>query len=817
LPLRDSRIAPQRLYEQALGTFIRGQLESAESVAARGATQFHNLDPVWASRFQLLEAEAMLQRGMFNDALQLLAGFRTDSSHADLLVRKLAIDAVAFVRRQDLKRAQERLTQSRGLCKSNTNSSCGQAMQAEGLLAARLGHYEAAREAFLATHAFARAHDDRYLDASAELNLGWISLQMDKPEDALGWLTSGLSTARSLGAEDIAEKCSGNLGWAYFRLGDSERALALFLDSEKSAARRASIRSDLGWNSTIGSAYRSIGDLDQAAQFFRRALDLAQQLHSGEDAVNSLEDLAHLAIDRRNLAEANRYLDQLVSALTQGAQKKVDLADVRLIRGRIAAASGQKQAEELLRGVEDDPDSLVSMRLDAEYELAKLYEARGDVPAARRAYTTALDTYESARAAIKSEESGLSFGANASRIYDNYIHLLMKAGKSDEALAVADESRATTMERGLEISSSKTTQRKGFDPRHVAQQANATLLFYWLGETQSYLWTVTPSRIVAFTLPAQQELAIHIRSYTRRLVELRDPIRASDRDGIFLYNALIAPASSLIDPHKTVIVLADDELSELNFETLLAPGAVSQQAAGNGSKVHYLLDDLTFASAPSLSMLQAQKPPSGKGNRMLLLGNPISPSDEFPTLSLFGSEMSKIETHFKTGSVSILAGQQATPGSYLASDPAKFAYIHFVSHAVSSRMAPLDSAIVLSRTGADENSYKLFARDIIQHPIDARLVTISACYGNGTRFYAGEGLVGLSWAFLRAGAHRVIGSLWEVSDESTPRLMDALYRGIQEGNSPEASLRSAKLALAHSQGRFSLPFYWATFQIYDRQ
>ena len=71
----------------------------------------------------------------------------------------------------------------------------------------------------------------------------------------------------------------------------------------------------------------------------------------------------------------------------------------------------------------------------------------------------------------------------------------------------------------------------------------------------------------------------------------------------------------------------------------------------------------------------------------------------------------------------------------------------------------------------------------------------TACYGSGTRSYAGEGLVGLSWAFLRAGAHNVIGALWEVSDESTPRLMDTLYQGLEDGQAPAVALRNAKLDL----------------------
>jgi len=126
----------------------------------------------------------------------------------------------------------------------------------------------------------------------------------------------------------------------------------------------------------------------------------------------------------------------------------------------------------------------------------------------------------------------------------------------------------------------------------------------------------------------------------------------------------------------------------------------------------------------------------------------------------------------------------------------------------------LDSAVILSKASPQEDSFKLYARDIIQHPIRAELVTISTCYGAGARAYTGEGLVGLSWAFLRAGAHNVIGALWEVSDASTPRLMDQLYDELKKGRSPEAALRSAKLSLLHSDGVFRKPFYWAPFQLY---
>jgi len=87
----------------------------------------------------------------------------------------------------------------------------------------------------------------------------------------------------------------------------------------------------------------------------------------------------------------------------------------------------------------------------------------------------------------------------------------------------------------------------------------------------------------------------------------------------------------------------------------------------------------------------------------------------------------------------------------------------------------------------------------MRDPLHARLVTISACYGSGSRAYAGEGLVGLSWAFLRAGAHNVIGALWEVNDASTPLLMDRLLRRpCEAGSTPDDALRARSCPLIHS-------------------
>src|SRR4029077_5083150 len=110
--------------------------------------------------------------------------------------------------------------------------------------------------------------------------------------------------------------------------------------------------------------------------------------------------------------------------------------------------------------------------------------------------------------------------------------------------------------------------------------------------------------------------------------------------------------------------------------------------------------------------------------------------------------------------------------------------------------------------------YKLYARDVIDIPIQADLVTISACRTAVVRSHAGEGLIGVSWAFLQAGALGVVAGLWDVSDTSTEPLMREFYKSIAAGSRPAAALRSAKLSLL--RGSFPKPDFWAPFQIYVR-
>jgi CHAT domain-containing protein/tetratricopeptide (TPR) repeat protein len=819
LPIRDSRgSSAQAAYDHARNLFERGFLAMSQEESASKFQLYRDSNPNWASRFQLLEANSMLLRGMYVDALGVLSSY-SDSNASNGTVEKLAIEAVALTRQQQTAAAGDRLTRADAVCQSSDFPACGDELAARAILSVKLGRLGEARQTFLGALAFARAHHNEWLQASTFVNLGWTALQVDHFDEAVDWSSRAYLSAEAQRYENLAQAAEGNLGWAYFQLGDNERAIDKFDAAEKDAARLGSVRNQLKWLSDAGYVYLDSGDLDRAARSYRQALNLALQIHSREDTEGALEDLARVSVLNGHLDDADAGIAQLQRMYNDsGAHPSTPML---LTMGMLAATRGQSaQAESYFHSVQTDPSSLMTTKLRAGFELAKLFESEGKMAAAERMYRATLQMYEAARAQLKSEESQLPFGANAADIYDYYIHFLVKLGQNEAALAVADQSRAQTLERALEEpGASKPLRAASFNPQQIARKTNSTLLFYWLGEQESYLWVITPAKTQLFLLPPQNEITASVERYRKALLEVQDPLQSGNADGQSLYKTLLSPAAALLHPNTPVIILADGILSQLNFETLLVPGVAAGTApsAAPNVKMQYLLSDLIVSSAPSLAMLGAQEPMGRANGKILLIGNPDSPDQEFPSLPFFGLEMSRIEGHFSSSEISTLEGQRATPAAYLASDPHSFTYIHFVSHAVASLTSPLDSAIILSNSAGHEDSYKLYAREIIQHPIHAQLVTISACYGSGTRTYAGEGLVGLSWAFLNAGAQQVIGALWEVSDDSTPRLMDKLYQGLTAGDSPAVALRNAKLSLLHSQSRFSAPFYWAPFQIYSRR
>jgi CHAT domain-containing protein len=267
---------------------------------------------------------------------------------------------------------------------------------------------------------------------------------------------------------------------------------------------------------------------------------------------------------------------------------------------------------------------------------------------------------------------------------------------------------------------------------------------------------------------------------------------------------LIKPAEALLPPNAHVIVIPHRSLYKLNFETLIVPG----------SAPHYWINDVAVENTSSMVFRFAAQPkPLVAKKQLLLMGDPTQAAPEYPKLKNAADEMKKVANHFPAAQTALLSEKAATPNAYFTARPESYRFIDFVTHGTAVPLSPLDSAIVLSPD--KDTSYKLYARDIIKHPIHAEIVTVSACYGAGGRTYSGEGLVGLAWAFMRAGAHHVVAALWEAEDAVTPKLMDDFYTGLKSGRNPADALRAAKIKMLRAGGMSNRPYYWASLQLYS--
>lgn len=826
-------------YDHAYHTFLQGNLQQAQEEAQQGRERFAPSQPDWASKFRALEAEALLLRGMSSEAIALLPPAALPSDR-NVAISMLATAGAAYARLHSFVEAERALSQADQLCAGDPPAICGSVIRAEGVLAIQRGQLGQARALFARSLSFARKKKDRFLEATALLNLGASSLNEEHFDEAKDESELAYEAAVALGAMRVALVARGNSGWASYRLGDSEKALEAFQDAKTHAIQLGDVWDEENELTNIGYIYMDARRFDLAAQSFQEALKLADGIKAREDTYNALRVLARLALQTNDLDQASHYAAQALEIARESGNHADDLYPA-LVQGQIAARRGDAaEAEKTFRQVERDKLCPVFLKWEAEHRLATLYEDEKHVEAADREYRTALATFEAARHAVHHEDSQLSFLTNAARIYDDYVHFLVAHGKPNDALRWADYSRAQTLAEGLGLLSPAPDKTASGAPpalnaRQIARRVKGTLLFYWLGEKQSYLWAIEPEKTQLFPLPPAPEIEAAVQRYRRALTGPQDVLASANEDGVALYRMLVSPAQPMVDACKSdshdtrqsgsrpavsarktganlahvrecaprVFILPDGELNNLNFETLIV----------SDPKPHYWIEDATIADASSLHLLSAsdgaRKMPARK---LLLIGDSVAPSQEYPELSKAGLQMESVAQHFPAAGRQIFARGEATPAAYLSSHPEQFSHIHFVAHGTASRLSPLDSAIVLSRENTTSDSFKLYARDIIQHPLRADLVTISACYGAGERSYSGEGLVGLSWAFLRAGAHNVIAALWEATDVSTEQLMEKFYDDLDKGASPDAALRSAKLALMH--GNFHHPFYWAPFQLY---
>jgi CHAT domain-containing protein/Tfp pilus assembly protein PilF len=791
-------------YRAARLKFQEGDLAGAILASDEASRRYSHTDPEWAWRFRTLQAEALVWRGLSGDALALLdSSLPSSLENSDISVRRDMVRGIAYGFLREFDQAQEHLLAAQKLAKASQPTLLGEVTLDCGTLAVLRNDYPAADEYFRQSLQLARENKESFLEANSLGSLGLVAMRQEHFGESIDWYKQSLELSRSLGARTSTAKTLGNMGWSYYRMGDYDAALSLFTEAEKTSDQLGLVKDRQIWLTNLGAVHHSQGDFSGAEEFYEKALGIARTLENKAAVSESLNDLSFAELEQGQVDLAQQH-NQEASEIERSSHDQTGTLYSWVVAGRIQTAKNQfAAAKKYFTQVIRDPAADTSLRWEAQARLAQVYRAEKRPAASERQFQQSIETIEKARASLNREEFRLSFLTSAIEFYDEYIDFLISQGRSSDALKVAELSRARTMAEGLGFRSGALTfPVRNFEPQRIARRLHSVVLSYWLGSHRSYLWVVTPSRVVLFTLPPEQEIDLLVHSYRRAAVGPRDVLETQNAEGKKLFEVLIDPAKDLIPNGSRVTVLPDGSLYGLNFETLLAPFP----------QLHYWIEDVTITDANSLLLLAASTPEPAMGSRnLLLIGDPMSANKEFPDLPQAPAEMSRIEKYFPQADQTVLSRGRATAAAYFQSNPGKYSFVHFAAHGTASRTSPLDSAVVLTKTG---DSYKLYARDIIQRHLRADLVTISACRGAGERTYSGEGLVGLTWAFLRAGAHSVIAALWEVNDNSTPQLMDQLYSEISRGTSPDAALRNAKLSLIRSGTVYRKPFYWAPFQIY---
>lgn len=652
----------------------------------------------------------------------------------------------------------------------------------------------------------ARSVGDEYLISSAENGLGYIRVIRSRYDEAIPYLEAADQAAQKIPSKVRREKCLGNLGWCYFRLGQLERALQLYSTAEPLAAETGVLDDHHRWLANIGSIYYVKGDDDKAVMYYQRASKIAEQVGNRWYAATYLNNIARVYIEQAKWDAAEKYGGLALGMLKGTTDTGTVEAYSRLNSGIIARARGQgagavtalRQAIALAER-EEEPN----VSWEAHSELAALYRSEKNTAAAGREYATAMGVLDRAWLALSRDESKITFRGYQADVYRAYVGFLSEQGQKEKALEVAESSRARLMAQKLESESFVLPRFRAEQAVRLARETKTVLLSYWLAPERSYVWAVTAKGVLQFLLPRESEIDALVEQHQRAIQNLEDPLAEGKTPARELYRMLIGPVESLVHSAGAVVIVPDGRLHELNFETLVAGGATP----------HYWIDEATIALTPSFTVLRFETGATARRPRLLIFGDPLPAVPEFPPLPHLKAEVREIAAGFPEADRAVYTGAQAYAERFRETDPRTFGAIHFAAHAAANEESPLNSAIILS---PHAGGYKLYAREVADLRLEPDLVTISACRSAGSKAYSGEGLIGFAWAFLEAGAHHVVAGIWNVDDAAAPLLMEEFYKEWRAGAQPAAALRQAKLKLMRTGGAFRKPYYWGAFEVFTR-
>jgi CHAT domain-containing protein/tetratricopeptide (TPR) repeat protein len=352
---------------------------------------------------------------------------------------------------------------------------------------------------------------------------------------------------------------------------------------------------------------------------------------------------------------------------------------------------------------------------------------------------------------------------------------------------------------------------------------------------------------------------IDVAEATRGLSLTTDPTGAGPAAGFAtvsnaLYKTAVEPAAQIVGDRR-LLVVADGALNYIPFESL-----VKTTGPTDYPSLAYLIKTNEVVYSPSASVIavirQSAKPAAGKS--MLLVADPVfntgdprakgaavaasaqasadtrglslssavtdvaapagatAPAIGFQLARLNGTRVEAEQiarlTRATGGQADVWLDLEANEAKVTTSDIKKYRVIHIATHGLLNAERPQFTGVVLSLVGNKTGDGFMRTDEIFNLSLGSPLVMLSACETGLGKEKRGEGVIGLTRAFMYAGAPTVGVSLWSVADKSTADLMTDFYKRLLGGTgaSPTASMRAAQISLIDGK-KYAAPFYWAPF------
>ena len=273
-----------------------------------------------------------------------------------------------------------------------------------------------------------------------------------------------------------------------------------------------------------------------------------------------------------------------------------------------------------------------------------------------------------------------------------------------------------------------------------------------------------------------------------------------------LYARLLGPVAAALRNKKRLVIVPDGPLWELPFQALVSPGG------------KHLIEEATVFYAPSLAaareMRSLPRAPADASRTLLAIGAPARSAASLPVLPEASRELRQVGEVYGARASEVLMGEQADKQRWKAEAP-HYRILHLAAHGVLDSNNTLSSFLDLNRAGGDMEDNVLSAREILKMRLRADVAVLSACEMARGKYRFGEGMIGMSWAFLIAGTPTTVVSQWKVDSASTSQMMVALHKNLKshpDFSGKADALRAAALALLENP-RYKHPFYWAGFVV----